>query len=110
VSTISALIMAGLILLVLGVYWLPSIVARIKRHPDLVPIVIVNGLLGWTAVGWVWAVVKLVSGTPGHPSRPHDASRTGFGLALAGGSAGYDTGRVGGSDGPSAPSTPAELR
>ncbi len=71
-STTAALVMAGLILLVLGVYWLPSIVARIERHPDLVPIVIINALLGWTVVGWAWAVVRLVSGRQGHrlPPRP----------------------------------------
>lgn len=72
-STISALVMAGLILLVLGVYWCPSIVARIERHPDLVPIVIVNALLGWTVVGWAWAVVRLVSGRPGRRLQPRAA-------------------------------------
>ena len=109
-STISALILAGLILLVLGVYWLPSILARIKRHPDLVRIVIINALLGWTAVGWVWAVVRLVSGRPSHPLPSRDAGHTGFDVALAGGPAGYDPGRVARSDGPSAPGTPAEFR
>lgn len=98
-STISALVMAGLILLVLGVYWLPSILARIERHPDLVPIVIVNALLGWTVVGWAWAVVRLVSGR--RPLlQPHDPSRTGFGPALAQGSAGYESGRATRPDGP----------
>jgi hypothetical protein len=72
-STISALVMAGLILLVLGVYWLPSILARIMRHPDLVPIVIVNALLGWTVVGWAWAIVRLVGGRPSHRLQPHPA-------------------------------------
>jgi hypothetical protein len=57
-SLIPALVTVGLILLVLGVYWLPSIVARITRHPDLVPIVVVNALLGWTVAGWVWAAIK----------------------------------------------------
>ncbi|MGB6456514.1 MAG: superinfection immunity protein [Streptosporangiaceae bacterium] len=61
-STMSALTMLGLILLVLGVYWLPSILARSWRHPDLVSIVIVNALLGWTVVGWVWAIGRLVGG------------------------------------------------
>jgi hypothetical protein len=69
-STISALVITGLILLVLGVYWLPSIVARIERHPDLVAIVIVNALLGWTVVGWAWAVVRLVGKRPGHRVQP----------------------------------------
>jgi hypothetical protein len=72
-SPTSALVMAGLVVLVLAVYWLPSIVARIERHPDLVPIVIVNALLGWTVVGWAWAVVRLVSGRPGRRLRPHGA-------------------------------------
>jgi hypothetical protein len=61
-SSMSSLVKVGLILLVLGVYWLPSIVARIRRHPDLVPIVVVNALLGWTVVGWVWAVRRNGSG------------------------------------------------
>lgn len=65
-STTSALALLGLILLVLGMYWLPSILARIWRHPDLVPIVLINALLGWTVVGWVWAVGRLVSQSPGH--------------------------------------------
>ncbi|MGH3305279.1 MAG: superinfection immunity protein [Streptosporangiaceae bacterium] len=65
-STMSALAMLGLILLVLGVYWLPSILARIWRHPDLVSIVVVNALLGWTVVGWVWAVSRLVRERAGH--------------------------------------------
>ena len=99
-STISALIMAGLILLVLGVYWLPSILARIKRHPDLVSIVIVNALLGWTVVGWAWAVVRLVSARPSDRLRPHDGSLTAFGATLVSGSAGYDTGPMARPDGP----------
>jgi hypothetical protein len=98
-STFSALDMAGLIVLVLGVYWLPSIVARIKRHPDLVSIVIVNALLGWTVVGWAWAVVRLVSGPPSHRLRPQDAGLTGFGAALARESVGYDAGAVARPDG-----------
>jgi hypothetical protein len=101
-STTSALVMAGLILLVLGVYWLPSIVARINRHPDLVPIVIVNALLGWTVVGWAWAVVRLVNGRAGHRLGPDDASLTGFGAAVVRGSAGYDPGSAARPDGPSA--------
>jgi hypothetical protein len=62
----SSLVRVGLILLVLGVYWLPSIVARVRRHPDLVPIVVVNALLGWTVVGWVWAARRIASGRPSH--------------------------------------------
>jgi Superinfection immunity protein len=59
-TPMSALAMLVLILLVLGFYWLPSILARLWRHPDLVPIVLVNALLGWTIAGWVWAIARLV--------------------------------------------------
>ena len=78
-TTMSGLVMTGLILLVLGVYWLPSIVARIQRHPDLVLIVIVNALLGWTMVGWAWAVIRLVNGRPSHRFHPQAAYVAGVG-------------------------------
>jgi hypothetical protein len=77
-STMSALAMLVLILLVLGVYWLPSLLARAWRHPELVPIVLVNALLGWTVVGWVWAIAKLV----------RDGSVHGLRLAPSGAAAG----------------------
>jgi len=49
-----------LVLLVLGLYWLPSILASARRHPDLVTVVVVNALLGWTVVGWLSALAKAV--------------------------------------------------
>jgi hypothetical protein len=42
-----------LILIVLGLYWLPSIVGYCRRAPNVISIVVVNALLGWTFVGWV---------------------------------------------------------
>jgi RsiW-degrading membrane proteinase PrsW (M82 family) len=49
-----------LVLLVLGFYWLPSILASARRHPDLVTVVVVNALLGWTVVGWLSALARAV--------------------------------------------------
>lgn len=49
-----------LVLLVLGFYWLPSILASVRRHPDLVGVVVVNALLGWTLVGWLSALARAV--------------------------------------------------
>jgi Superinfection immunity protein len=43
----------ALILVVLGMYWLPSIVGYYRRVPDLVSVVVTNALLGWTGVGWL---------------------------------------------------------
>jgi Superinfection immunity protein len=78
-STMSTLAMLALTLLVLGVYWLPSILARIWRHPDLVPIVLVNALLGWTVVGWIWAVARLVHGGAAHGLQVAPAGATAVG-------------------------------
>lgn len=41
----------------LGLYVLPSTIASMRNHPQLVPIMILNMLLGWTFVGWVAALV-----------------------------------------------------
>ena len=46
----------AVILLVLGLYWLPSIIACMRRHSDVVTIVAVNALLGWTFFGWLRAL------------------------------------------------------
>jgi hypothetical protein len=43
------------LLLILGVYFLPTIVAG--RHPNSSAIFVLNLLLGWTFVGWVIALV-----------------------------------------------------
>jgi hypothetical protein len=80
-TTMSALATLGLILVVLGAYWLPSILALFWRHPDLVPIVLVNGLLGWTVVGWVRAVWMLVRPEAVHPVRLATAAEAGNSLS-----------------------------
>jgi hypothetical protein len=38
-------------------YFLPSIVAFARSKRDAVSILVVNLLLGWTAIGWVIALV-----------------------------------------------------
>jgi hypothetical protein len=38
-------------------YFLPSIVAAARSKRDLVSIFVLNLLLGWTAIGWVIALV-----------------------------------------------------
>jgi hypothetical protein len=38
-------------------YFLPSIIAAARSKQDLVSILVLNLLLGWTAVGWVVALV-----------------------------------------------------
>jgi Superinfection immunity protein len=38
-------------------YFLPSIIALARSKRDLISIFILNFLLGWTAIGWVIALV-----------------------------------------------------
>jgi hypothetical protein len=41
-----------LIILVLSLYWLPSIIGYFRRAPAIVSVVVTNALLGWTVIGW----------------------------------------------------------
>jgi len=38
-------------------YFLPSIIAAARSKRDVVSIIVLNVLLGWTAIGWVIALV-----------------------------------------------------
>jgi len=46
-----------LIPIFVGFYILPTLVAWLRRHPRRWTITWINLLLGWTAVGWVVAMV-----------------------------------------------------
>jgi hypothetical protein len=52
-SLITMLILAGLLVL----YFLPSLVAGGRRHPQTQAITVLNLLLGFTILGWVGALV-----------------------------------------------------
>lgn len=41
-------------------YFLPSIVALARQKRDLVSILLLNFFLGWTAIGWVVALIRAV--------------------------------------------------
>lgn len=41
-------------------YFLPSIVALARQKRDLVSILLLNVFLGWTAIGWVIALIWAV--------------------------------------------------
>ena len=55
-------IIAGIIVLLIVPYFIPSIVAKVKKHKDLTAILVLNLLLGWTFICWViclvWALKK----------------------------------------------------
>ena len=63
----------GLVLLVVGasIYFLPAMIAVARRHPSLVPVVMLNVLLGWTILGWIAALMWGLSG-PGKAEGPSE--------------------------------------
>jgi hypothetical protein len=46
-----------------AIYCAPFIVAIIRRHHNIAPIVVINVLLGWTVLGWAAALALAVSQT-----------------------------------------------
>jgi hypothetical protein len=53
---------SGLLLVIIGLYCLPVLIAIERRHRQLVPLGIVNLAFGWTVVGWIiclaWAFAR----------------------------------------------------
>lgn len=61
VNTPFPLAASGWIVLALTVYLVPSVVALWRRHPGAGQVLMVNMLLGWTVVGWLWALREAIS-------------------------------------------------
>lgn len=51
----------GTLLLILFLYFSPSIAAGVRGHEKTSGIVVLNLFLGWTFIGWVIAMVWAVS-------------------------------------------------
>ncbi len=55
-------------------YFLPSILASTRRHPNFAGVLLVNLFFGWTFLGWigalVWALTAPPAGAPSHPLPP----------------------------------------
>lgn len=49
-----------------GLYFLPGLIAYLRSHDNAVAIMALNLLLGWTLIGWVAALVwSLLAKKPG---------------------------------------------
>jgi hypothetical protein len=53
-----------LIGLIIGFYFLPTIIASARKHHNRVPILLVNLFAGWTFVGWLIALVWAFTSPP----------------------------------------------
>jgi len=51
-----AFVILLLLAFLLTVYFLPTIYAKMHKHPQIEAIFVVNLFLGWTLVGWVIAL------------------------------------------------------
>jgi hypothetical protein len=50
-------------------YFLPSIVALARSKRDIVAILLLNFFLGWTAIGWIVALIWAVKGDTPAPAQ-----------------------------------------
>lgn len=66
----AAIILAGTIgvVFVLGLYFLPSVIALARSHHNAAAITVLNFLLGWTLLGWVAALVWALTSPPRAPA------------------------------------------
>ena len=47
-------------------YWLPTLVAIIRRTPSALGVALINFFLGWTVIGWFLALLLALAA---HPAR-----------------------------------------
>ena len=59
-----------LLAILIGFYFLPTVVAIARRHHNGNSIAVLNLVAGWTFIGWVVALVSSVSATRVTPSDP----------------------------------------
>lgn len=59
--------LAGLLVL-LGLYFLPTFIAILRHHHNVAPIALVNLFLGWTLIGWFASLIWAFTSPP--PSSP----------------------------------------
>jgi Superinfection immunity protein len=56
------------VVVLIGVYFVPSVIASARRHSNFGAILALNFFLGWTFLGWVAAFVWSCSNSGYHPA------------------------------------------
>jgi hypothetical protein len=62
----------SMMLIVMGLYFLPAIISVIRKHHNRMQIILLNLLLGWTFLGWIGALIW----SAGTVKRPGTAGAT----------------------------------
>lgn len=61
-SSLPSMLMGLFFIVMIGLYFLPSIIAYKRRHRNFAALLALNILLGWTVLGWVcslvWSLLK----------------------------------------------------
>jgi hypothetical protein len=52
------------LILLIGLYFLPLIIAATRHHHQTAAIAVLDLFLGWTFIGWVLALIWAASATP----------------------------------------------
>jgi hypothetical protein len=55
-------------LVILALYFVPSVVGAIRGVPNIGSIIVINVFLGWTFIGWVVALAMACRTVPGRQS------------------------------------------
>jgi len=45
-------------------YWLPTIIAIVRRTPSALGVAAINFFLGWTVIGWFIALIVALASAP----------------------------------------------
>ena len=54
----------SIILFQIAMYWLPTIIAVVRRTPSALGVAALNFFLGWTVIGWIIALVIALAAYP----------------------------------------------
>jgi hypothetical protein len=60
-----------LILIVAGLYFIPTIVGAIRHVPNIGSIIVINLFLGWSVIGWIVALAMAARSVPPSPVQQH---------------------------------------
>ena len=56
--------MMSFLLFACAFYWLPTIIAVVRRTHTAMGVAVVNFFMGWTGIGWIVALVWALAASP----------------------------------------------
>jgi hypothetical protein len=56
--------MMSFLLFMFALYWLPTLIAIVRRTPSALGVAALNFFLGWTGIGWILALIWALAAWP----------------------------------------------